>query len=182
MTTAQLDPLPTGDRADHTGQQMPGDDLRGYRDALGTFGTGVCLVSMVDPTGNAHAITVNSFTSVSLNPPMVLWCLDERSSQYERFANAGHFSISMLAADQRGLSDMFAKAGRPLLSPDQFDLDTHNVPLIRGSLARLSCRTAWREVAGDHLLIVAHVLGFDRPRRADGLGYFSGGYTVNSRP
>jgi flavin reductase (DIM6/NTAB) family NADH-FMN oxidoreductase RutF len=182
MTTAHLNEKELSEPAQSYTQVPPSEDQRGYRSALGRFGTGVCLVSVRDEEGIAHAITVNSFTSVSLTPPMVLWCLDDRSSQFERFSKADAFAISILAADQRALSDQFARPGRPVLDPSNYDLDRHGVPLVRNSLARLSCQVAWREIAGDHLVIFAHVLGFDRPCEQDGLGYFAGSYVVNTKP
>jgi flavin reductase (DIM6/NTAB) family NADH-FMN oxidoreductase RutF len=178
MPTAQLE-VADLDRAPAAGEPLA--DPRAYRRALGQFGTGVCLVATRDADGTAHAITVNSFTSVSLDPPIVLWCLDNRSSQYERFAGADLFSINVLAADQQALSEAHARPGRPVLGAEAHEFDTRGVPLVRGALTRMSCRVRWREVAGDHLVIFATVLGFDSDAEGPGLGYFAGSYTVNRK-
>jgi flavin reductase (DIM6/NTAB) family NADH-FMN oxidoreductase RutF len=95
-------------------------DARALRDALGTFATGVCLVSLVDERGVAHALTVNSFASVSLDPPLVLWSLQKDSDTYPLYAEAPRYSIATLAASRKPVDALRAKGWAPA-GPEHFD-------------------------------------------------------------
>lgn len=126
-----------------------------YRRALGRFATGVALVTVPSELGPI-AMTINSFTSVSLSPPLILWSLDRHSSRYDLFARAPRFSIHVLAEEQRPLSDHFA---RPLQTMDgiAWTEGPHGVPYLPDPLARFLCRTEVQHDGGDHLLIIARV-------------------------
>ncbi len=125
------------------------------RSALGSFATGVTVVtthSDIGPVG----ITVNSFTSVSLDPPLVLWCPALASDRHDAFARAKHFAIHILTADQQNLSEAFARSAQP------FDLcdwtpGPQGVPLIQGCCTRLECATDSVIPAGDHSIILGRV-------------------------
>lgn len=148
-------------------------DLGDYRQALGGFATGVCVVTAHTP-GGAFGITVNSFTSVSLRPPLVLWCLDDRSDRYEAFAEAERFAIHMLPVEDRDMSDRFAW-GACRLSPEEFDTDNPEPPRLKNALVRLDCRAHSRTTMGDHLVIVGEVIGFEH-RAGAALTYYRGQY------
>jgi flavin reductase (DIM6/NTAB) family NADH-FMN oxidoreductase RutF len=155
------------------------DDARQYRRALGAFATGVCVVT----TGvgdQVVAITINSFTSVSLTPRLVLWCLDDRSDRYRYFQEAESFAISVLGADQEPISSRFARSGA--LWAEAQDLTTlAGAPVIAGALAALACRTVEKRTLGDHLVIVGEAFAHDA-RTGDGLTYFRGRYGVAASP
>lgn len=153
-----------------------GFEERAYRNALGCFGTGVCLVSTRDEKGRVRAITVNSFSSVSLYPPMILWCIDKASARFDLFSGAEHFSVNVLREDQADLSVRYAKDVTAELSGEDVGIGAEGIPFFTRALAHLECRTAFRQLAGDHLVIFGHVLHY-QSGQGNGLGYFRGGYT-----
>jgi len=129
---------------------------RGLRDTLGRYATGVAIITASD-RGRRAGLTVNSFTSVSLDPPLVLWCLNETSSTWAVFSAAGHFAVHVLAAEQNGLALAFARpgdrfAGAPV-EPGPYDL-----PLLSGAIATLVCRREKLIHAGDHLVLIGEVI------------------------
>lgn len=155
------------------------DEGRMYRRTLGAFATGVCVVTApVD--GQVAAITINSFTSVSLTPRLVLWCLDDRSDRYRYFAEAEQFAISVLGAEQEPLSSRFARAGAFWASPEDLG-DLAGLPVMAGGLAALACRTVERRTLGDHLVIVGEAFAH-QARQGDGLTYFRGRYGLAASP
>ena len=148
-------------------------DAAEYRRALGAFATGVCVVT-ADSAAGPLGITINSFTSVSLKPRLVLWCLDERSERWAPFSAAEAFSIHVLEAGSQALSNRFAK-GVGLLSDGEFLRVGNSPPRLSGAVARFDCRTYQRVQMGDHLTIVGEVEAFEV---VDGptLTYFRGRY------
>ena len=158
--------------------ESPPDEVSGdviaYRRALGAFATGVCVVtadSYLGPLG----ITINSFTSVSLTPRLVLWCLDERSERWHAFCGAEHFSIHVLGADSEALARRFAK-GIGLMEDHEFQR-VGDAPPRLAAAARFDCRTHDRIQMGDHMMILGEVVGFETSDGAT-LTYFRGGYGV----
>lgn len=149
-------------------------DPAAFRFALGRFATGVAIITAQTELGVA-GITVNSFTSVSLKPPIVLWCLDDKASRYPLFAEAARFGISILAADQQTLSNRFAKSPAPFADVADWELSAAGVPVMKGALAHLSCRTIDARPLGDHLVIAAEVEALVA-RKGDPLAYFDGRY------
>lgn len=152
---------------------LPALDAVAYRQALGGFATGVCVVTAHSAEG-AFGITVNSFTSVSLEPPLVLWCLDDRSERYELFAGAERFAVHVLPVEDREMSDRFAW-GTCRLTPDEFDTTNPEPPRLRNALVRLDCVAHDHVRMGDHLVIVGAVRRFES-RPGDALTYFRGQY------
>lgn len=150
-------------------------DLAAYRRALGGFATGVCVVTAHTPDG-PFGITINSFTSVSLKPPLVLWCLDRASDRHDSFAGAERFAVHMLPVEDREMSDRFAW-GVCRLSSDEFDSTSAEPPRLKNALTRLDCVAADRIVMGDHLTIVGAVRKFET-RPGPALTYFRGSYGV----
>ena len=154
-------------------------DIAAYRQALGGFATGVCVVTAHTAEG-PFGITVNSFTSVSLRPPLILWCLDRASFRHDAFAAAGRFAVHMLPVEDREMSDRFAW-GVCQLSSDEFDSSSPEPPRLRNALTRLDCVARDRIVMGDHLTIVGEVRGFET-RPGDALTYYRGRYGVAAEP
>jgi len=148
-------------------------DPRAYRQALGGFATGVCVVTAHTVDG-ALGITVNSFTSVSLDPPLVLWCMDIKSDRHDAFAAADRFAVHVLPVEDQAMSDRFAW-GVARLSETEFETGNPEPPRLRNAVTRLDCVTHDRIVMGDHLVIVGHVVGFET-RPGDALTYFRGKY------
>ncbi|MGS4943910.1 flavin reductase family protein [Meridianimarinicoccus sp. RP-17] len=142
-------------------QFLPGPGMeRPYRDALGTFATGVTIVTAAAPDGPV-AITVNSFASVSLSPALVLWSIDLGSDRCPLFRNATHSAIHVLGREQALLARHFAKNGRDFNGQD-WSLSDMGVPLLAGCPARLECELVADHPGGDHRILVNQVLRVTR--------------------
>jgi flavin reductase (DIM6/NTAB) family NADH-FMN oxidoreductase RutF len=155
-------------------------DPKELRRAFGSFVTGVTIVTALDAHGHPVGLTANSFSSVSLDPPLVLWSLARNAPSVGDFTGASHFAINVLAANQHHLSRRFAT---PL--PDKFtEVDccegTAGVPLLDGVIARFVCRNVRQYDGGDHLIFIGEVERYDR---FDGepLVFHAGRYQVTAR-
>jgi len=140
-------------------------DHPGFRQALGVFATGVTVVTTKEPTGTYKGLTVNSFSSVSLDPPLVLWSLARDSANMPAFAWAAHFAVNVLAADQESFSSHFAISGEERFDGIPFEEGLGGAPLLAGCVARFQCETRHRYEGGDHLIFVGEVLAFDTDDR-----------------
>lgn len=136
-------------------------NARRFRSALGAFATGVTIVTTRDGQGRDVGLTANSFNSVSLDPPMVLWSLAKSSRSLPAFLAASHFAVHVLAADQEELSIRFATRGAEKFEDLQVERSPGQLPLLRGCSARFVCRTAFRHEAGDHMIFVGEVESFE---------------------
>jgi flavin reductase (DIM6/NTAB) family NADH-FMN oxidoreductase RutF len=127
-----------------------------FRAALGRYATGVTVVTTLGDRGPV-GITANSFTSVSIDPPLVLWCPARNSQRFPAFAAASHFSIHVLAADQLSLCQRFSRAGGSFEGLD-LGQTPEGLPLLPGCLARFDCAADAMHEGGDHAIIVGRVL------------------------
>jgi flavin reductase (DIM6/NTAB) family NADH-FMN oxidoreductase RutF len=132
-------------------------DPRHLRNALGRFATGVTVITTRTPEGKLEGLTANSFSAVSLDPPLVLWSLRQNAPSLESFRSAGYFAISVLAADQTDLSRHFATP-----SEDKFATVPHGkglggCPVLQGALASFECSTEHTVVGGDHIIFIGRV-------------------------
>lgn len=152
-------------------------DSRDFRDALGQFTTGVCLVSVADADAGNLAMTVNSFASVSLEPPLVLWSIQNIAEYYAAFTGCERFGISVLSKSQESLSNRYARRDGHAIDPTHFTLDDHGVPLLRDALATFSCRRWDLYQGGDHQIIVGEVMAF-ASTKGEPLIFSSGRYTA----
>ena len=153
----------------------PDFDPRDFRNALGQFATGVTVVTTRNSAGEPIGLTANSFSSVSLSPPLVLWSLSLRSPNLPNFLQATHFAINVLARDQIALSQRFSK---PM--PNKFEGiactdSASGMPLLTGTSAHFECRTEARHYSGDHVIFIGHVLHYSHADR-EALGYYRGRY------
>ena len=148
--------MPDGSERSYMQSVTPGPETtRDFRDALGRFATGVTVVttdSEIGPLG----ITANSFASVSLDPPLILWSPAKFSRRYTAFAEAAHFAIHVIGAEQRDICERFSRDGTAFDGTD-WQLNDHNVPLLNGCLARFECTTVATHPGGDHCIVVAEV-------------------------
>ena len=133
---------------------------RAFRDALGQFATGVTVVTTVKADGAPVGITVNSFTSLSLTPPLVLWNLSRNSANWEAFQDAEHFAINVLAADQEPLALAFAIPGGDPFAGLQVEKGEGGVPLLPGTLAQFECELRHRYPGGDHEMLIGEVVDY----------------------
>ena len=150
-----------------------------FRSAMGRFATGVTVVSARGR--HPHAMTANAVTSVSLDPPLLLVCLDQEARVHDAVLEDGRFGVSVLGADQVRISDWLATRGRPLvgqLSQVPVVIGTVlGLPLVAGSLVRLECEVEAAHPAGDHTVVIGAVRGLDAGAGpADPLVWFGGGY------
>lgn len=145
------------------------------RNAFGSFMTGVTVVTTRAPDGTPVGFTANSFSSVSLDPPLLLVCPGRFLSSYETFHTATHFAVSVLAEEQEHVSNTFASFKGDRFARAGHGDDLHGIPFIRGAVARFSCVTHQAIPAGDHTILLGEVKDFDHSGDA-GLGYAGGRY------
>ena len=137
--------------------QSPTLDSRAFRQALAQFASGVTVVATLDTEGRPQGLTVSSFCSVSLEPPLVLVCVDNRSETHAGFAHSGVFGVSVLGEDQREVSQRFATLGH---DKNRFDFarGESGAPLVPGAVAQIECRLHAAHDAGDHRIYVGEVV------------------------
>ena len=150
---------------------------RELRDALGQFVTGVTVVTTLTDDGAPVGITINSFTSVSLDPPMVLFCLDSRSRYLPAFRKAGYFAVHVLAADQREWSVRFAGNGDRWDGVGSSRWET-GAPIIDGCLGVFECTLSAIHDGGDHKILVGQVIRLSGGDDRRPLAYHLGRYTA----
>ena len=138
-----------------------GLDSRQFRTALGAFATGVTIVTTLTADGTPVGLTANSFNSLSLQPPMVLWALAKTSKSLAAFIPAEYFAVHVLAADQQALASLFATRGADKFGDVDWDSGRGGVPLLRACSARFQCRAAHQYEGGDHVIFVGEVVEFD---------------------
>ena len=155
-------------------------DAREFRSALGAFATGVTIVTAAAPDGSRTGVTANSFNSVSLDPPMILWSLARSSRSLAIFERAAYWSVHILAADQDHLSNHFAKSGTDKFAGLEIETGIGGVPLLKHYATRLQCKTAFIYEGGDHVIFVGEVLSFDR-RDVAPLVFHGGKYALAAR-
>ncbi|MBR0566778.1 flavin reductase family protein [Azoarcus sp. L1K30] len=158
-------------------QTTPADEdfTRSFRNALGMFATGITVVTMRAPSGELIGITVNSFNSVSLDPPLVVWSLSSNLPSRPLFEACEYYAINVLAADQEAVSQRFASRMGDRFAGLGFDHGLGGAPLLHGCCARFECRNTTRHAGGDHVVFISEVVRFERAA-ADPLIYFGGSY------
>ncbi len=130
---------------------------RALRDAFGCFATGITVITTADAEGVLYGVTANSFASLSLDPPLCLFCLDYKAMSFEAFQNSSHFAVNVLGEDQEGISTNFARS-----QPDKWngiDYVTWETgsPILPGCLANLECDTHAIHEGGDHVIVVGRI-------------------------
>ncbi len=156
-------------------------DAGRFRQALGSFTTGVTVVTAVGLKGEDIGLTANSFNSVSLDPPMILWSLAKSALSLEAFKAAQYFAVHILASSQEELSGRFARRGEDKFFGLDLQRGRAGVPLLDGCAARFFCRTAFQYEGGDHIIFVGEVVEFDH-KGLDPLLFHSGQYGQLLKP
>lgn len=131
---------------------------RPLRNALGRFTTGVTIITCCDAQGDYVGLTANSFNSLSLDPPLVLWALREASVQMPDFAAAASFAVNVLSQSQVDLSNRFASNHANRFAAGDWVLGEHGAPVLAGCVAVFECATVSNQMAGDHRLFIGRVL------------------------
>lgn len=150
-------------------------DPRDFRNALGTYATGVTIITAMAADGKPYGLTCNSFASVSLNPPLVLWSLGIFSQGMSTFQNASHFAVNVLGASQQALATKFAKSSEDKFAGIEWTPGLGNAPLLAGSVANFQCRAANRYYGGDHVIFLGAVEAYTYNGR-EPLLFARGGY------
>jgi flavin reductase (DIM6/NTAB) family NADH-FMN oxidoreductase RutF len=132
-------------------------DPRDFRSALGTYATGVTIITAAAPDGKPYGLTCNSFASVSLNPPLVLWSLVVYSSSLTIFQNASHFTVNVLGVSQQALASKFAKSSDDKFTGVDWTPGLGNAPVLAESVANFQCRSVNRYYGGDHVIFLGAV-------------------------
>jgi flavin reductase (DIM6/NTAB) family NADH-FMN oxidoreductase RutF len=150
-------------------------DIAEFRRALGAFVTGVTVVTTVQPDGSPRGFTANSFTSVSLDPPLILVCIAKTASSYSIFSQTRHFAVSVLAEDQKAVSGVFASKAADKFSQVAWHARTTGAPVMDGAAASFDCVTHEVIDAGDHIILIGRVVDFIHTASSP-LGYCRGAY------
>ncbi|MBC3387537.1 MULTISPECIES: p-hydroxyphenylacetate 3-hydroxylase reductase component [unclassified Pseudomonas] len=152
-------------------------DTRAFRRALGNFATGVTVVTAATEDGRKVGVTANSFNSVSLDPPLILWSIDKRSSSHDVFEAASHFAVNVLAADQIDLSNNFARPKDDRFAEIEFEAGEGGAPVFVDCSARFHCEKFQQVDGGDHWIMIGKVVAFDDFGRSP-LLYHQGAYSM----
>jgi flavin reductase (DIM6/NTAB) family NADH-FMN oxidoreductase RutF len=150
-------------------------DPRDFRNALGTFATGVTIITAAAADGKPFGLTCNSFASVSLNPPLVLWSLGMFSQALTIFQNASHFAVNVLGASQQALATKFAKSSENKFAGVEWVAGLGNAPILADSVANFQCRAANRYYGGDHVIFLGAVEAYTYNHK-EPLLFARGGY------
>jgi len=174
MTGAPQHPT---DPANELASDSASIDPRDFRNALGTYATGVTIITAA-ADGRPYGLTCNSFASVSLNPPLVLWSLGTFSQGLGIFQDASHFAVHVLGASQQALANKFAKSSEDKFAGVQWTPGLGNAPLLADSVASFQCRAVNRYYGGDHVIFLGAVEAYTYNRQEpllfarDGYGRF----------
>lgn len=152
-------------------------DPRAFRNALGRFATGVCVIA-INPEGQKpFGMTVNSFASVSLTPPLVLWSLQKNSDCFAVFEKAERFSINMLSAGQQDVSNQYAKKNEHDLVEGSYRLGRSGCVVLKDVMTSFECKLEAVHDGGDHVIIVGRVVELhNHPAHREPLVFFNGKY------
>ncbi len=149
-----------------------------YRNIIGQFATGVTIVTTaVD--GWLHGMTANAITSVSLDPLLLLVCVDKEAHTHDHLSKAGSFAVNILAEDQQEVSDTFATSSKPeegRLQGFEYRLAANGAPIIEGCLSHIECEVTERTDGGDHTIFIGQVLAAETYREAPPLLFYQGQY------
>lgn len=158
----------------------PAIDPRDFRNALSMFATGVTIITTRTASGEPVGITANSFNSVSLDPPMVLWSLAKNAYSLPVFQEAKEWNVHILSNEQEALSNKFAKKGEDKFAGITLDQGVTQSPLLPGCSARFQCKTMFEYEGGDHIIFVGEVVAYDQSPTPP-LLYLSGNYALATK-
>lgn len=146
-----------------------------FRAALGRFASGVTVVTTKDKTGRMHGITVSSFCSVSLNPPLILVCIDKQTGSHRAFGEIETFVVNILREDQQHYSDLFASQLSDKFDETEYTETADGTPILKDALVNMECRLVNSHDNGDHTIFVGEIT---KSYVTDGkpLIYFHGNY------
>ena len=153
-----------------------------FRRALGAFATGITVITTLGPRGEPVGLTANSFNSVSLDPPLVLFSVGRHARSLTAFLSSHHFAVNILSDDQKALSDGFARPTKDKWAGIDFETWEHGCPILPGCLANLECQIRYTHMGGDHVIFVGKVERMAYDPEGAPLVYFRGGYCGIEKP
>jgi len=154
-------------------------DPRDYRQALGQFATGVTVVTTRTPDGRNVGVTVNSFASVSLDPPLILWSLSRQAQSFTEFVNTTHFAVNVLEARQHHLSRHFSTQAADKFAGIDFTEGPAQMPILKGIIAHFVCRKVAQYDGGDHVILIGEVEEY-KYSGGEPLVFHSGRYRITT--
>lgn len=157
--------MTTSTAATPESKAVSADPALDLRQTLGCFPTGVTIVTCLNRHNDPIGLTVSSFNSVSMDPPLILWSLQSSSMHLDDFCAASHFAVNVLAADQADLCQRFSRDVEDRFAAIDWTLSAHKLPIIANVAATLECRTEARYPGGDHEIFIGHVLSHNHSDR-----------------
>lgn len=157
-----------------TRQEINQIDLR---NAFGRFATGVNVVTSTDTDGSPIGMTANSFSSVSMDPPLLLWCPGNSLPSLPAFRRAGHFTINVLSATQQNLAQQFARPAVDKFAGVSYHTGIFGAPVLDGAVATFECRVDAMHPAGDHQIMIGEVFAFNSTDTSNPLVFHSGQFS-----
>ncbi len=154
----------------------PIEDPRQFRDAMGAYTTGVTIITSTNSSDEPVGFTANSFSSVSLDPPLVLFSLDKQAQCLPAFLASSSFAVNVLHEDQRALSDHFARSTGDKWAEVPYETWVTGCPILANSIASFECEYRYNYDGGDHVIFVGEVLRMERRDLDRPLLYFQGSY------
>jgi len=153
-----------------------GIDPARFRQVLGSYPTGVCVITALDSEGDPTGMVVGTFTSVSLDPPLVGFLPDKSSSTWPKIEQAGHFCVNVLGSDQQQVCGQMAARGPDRFAGVDYTVTANRLPVIAEAIAFIECRIHSVSEAGDHWFVLGEVLSMDAPRDEDPMLFHRGRY------
>lgn len=147
-----------------------------FRRVLGAYPTGVCVITAIDAEDRPAGMVVGTFTSVSLDPPLVGFLPDKNSSSWPKIEQAGHFCVNVLGSDQQQICRQVAAKGPDKFIGVEYTISSHGLPIIANSLACIECRIHSVTEAGDHWFVLGEVLRMESTRDEDPMLFHRGRY------
>ena len=151
-------------------------DQRDFRKALGTFATGITVITTTLKNSAPVGITVNSFSSVSLEPPLVLWCLDNEADSYDIFAKCSNFAVHILHQDQEAISQAFSTKNNNRFADLDWEAGEFGSPILKDYASCFQCETEISYAGGDHIILLGRVKAIATNKDKSPLIYHDGNY------
>ncbi len=151
-----------------------------YKRALGCYATGITVISALGTDGAPIGITANSFNSVSIDPPLILFSLGRRSYSLEGFLASETFAVNVLRENQQALAERFARASADKWAEVSYDIWDTGCPILHDALAKFECRLRHTYEGGDHIILVGEVIRFEYDPKGQPLVYCRGAYQAMS--
>tara|TARA_B110000196_G_scaffold118988_1_gene103333 strand:- start:5671 stop:6147 length:477 start_codon:yes stop_codon:yes gene_type:complete len=137
---------------------MADNTTKDLRKAFGNFATGITVITSTDPKGKPQGMTVNSFSTVSLDPPLVSWCIGREATLFELFQQTEHFAVNILSSDQKPISELFASSSVDKFSKHSWLSGFKSLPLLDNCACQLLCSVEHKYAGGDHVIVVGRVI------------------------